>query len=705
MTLAAAQLAVNPFEDDIVREPRDVSFSVPGLNDAPLDQLVRAFARLERGDPPRRPVTADKAQMVVSPDRGYGKSHLIGRLFARLVDRAITVYLRPFQDPFKPWHSILLTTVQELERPAEAIDPTEEIGTAYAGLPSQLEAMALGTLAHVAADFLAEGGIPDYPAEPAIVFLHKLADEAATTAKPDRAWLDWLAWLIGDSGHIGRLAGLFRRRGIDLGGREAAWLKVLGTHVYAEPFDARREAALKWLRAEPLEPDDLDRLGLTAADDEGRGEASAQEINDLSFRRLQGLCRLSSYFRPFLFCFDQTEFYASDPALVRALGNCIDQLFVDLPNQLTVITANHENWVTEILPLIAKPQHNRISPEIRLEGIRIAGARELIGRRLADYEIDCTVLARMLADDWLGTVFDPLPEIGVRDLLMRAAERFRRLADGPPPARHTLADLFKLQVNDVRSKKALLAYNQDALMWFVKEVGQGLSDAKVGRLDARRYFSIEWALPDRSVCFAFEGGDHWHRWGAIATEAHEMAASGHERTVLTYVFRTPELPKVPKRTWLRSSETIERAKSRGFHIIALTLEEVCEINAARELYSNALQGNIDFSGKQTLAWLREHFSPFLKGLAFREAPPKDAPDADGNGGTDNRPIEPTLIEADLGIVLTVVRTQKIVDIRVVLQAIGGEDKRDPLLRSVEKHPNLKAHPGPQTTFLQWRTGP
>ena len=46
----------------------------------------------------------------------------------------------------------------------------------------------------------------------------------------------------------------------------------------------------------------------------GKGDSSAQEINDLSFRRLQGLCLLASYYRPFVFCFDQTEFYASDPA-------------------------------------------------------------------------------------------------------------------------------------------------------------------------------------------------------------------------------------------------------------------------------------------------------------------------------------------------------------------------------------------------------
>ena len=69
----------NPFENDIVREPREVSFSVPGLNDAALNALVQRFSQLDSLPTPRdarrEPI---KAQLVVSPNRGYGKSHLLG---------------------------------------------------------------------------------------------------------------------------------------------------------------------------------------------------------------------------------------------------------------------------------------------------------------------------------------------------------------------------------------------------------------------------------------------------------------------------------------------------------------------------------------------------------------------------------------------------------------------------------------------------
>jgi hypothetical protein len=706
MTRSGASIQVNPFEDDVVREPREVSFSVNGLNDAPLNALLSKFSALDGGALPRsRPAQAAKAQLVVSPDRGYGKSHLLGRLFTTLGRRATKVYLRPFQDPYKAWHSILLLTIQELDRPDD-----EE-----AGAPSQLEALAVGTLAHVVADF-AEDGIPDRPeATQAVAFLRKLGSNFNLTEAETRRWIKWLGELIADAGEIGRLCGRLNRRNIDLRGREKAWLKVLAACALDERFGGRRSAALKWLRAEPLESDEVALLRLDAADNEGHGDSSAQEINDLSFRRLRGLCLLASYYRPFVFCFDQTEFYASDSALIKTLGNCIDQFYVDLHNHLTVITANQENWVTEILPHVASPHRSRIDPELRLEGIRIKGARELIIERLKEYDFAGDDIAPFFADGWLEQVFTPLPELGVRALLMLAAERFRTLAQpsNPPAPKLTLDDLFKLEVNGVRSKKALMVYNQDALLWFVKDIGQGLEKVFIGRPQDRRYFSSEWSWQDRWVCFAFEGGDHWKRWQSIADEALKMARARGERTFLSYVFRTPDLTKVPRPSWIAAKATLGEANTYGFRIVELTLDQVCELHAARELYSNALQGNIAYSGAETLAWLQGQFAPFLKEIAFRQ-PLAEVKGGDGEKkntivpANDERkpPADPIELDARrLRLVLDMVREQRIVDITAVLGRLGSDDLRDPLLRSVEAHPSLKAHPGPRTIFLQWRITP
>jgi hypothetical protein len=176
---------------------------------------------------------------------------------------------------------------------------------------------------------------------------------------------------------------------------------------------------------------------------------------------------------------------------------------------------------------------------------------------------------------------------------------------------------------------------------------------------------------------------------------------------------------------------MNEAHAQGFHIIELTLDQVCELHAARELYSNALQGNIAYLGPETLAWLQAHFAPFLKELAFRQSIPegkkRDAgkphahkpaaktenydkqtatvpPKSDTKPPT--RPAPPIQLDSTrLDLVLDIVREQRIVDISSVLGRLGSDDLRDPLLRSVEAHPNLKAHPGPKTIFLQWRITP
>ena len=701
MIASYANMRVNPFEDDVVREPREVSFSVADLNDAPLNHLLNRFAALDSGELPRgRPAKADKAQLVISPDRGYGKSHLLGRLFTALGRRATKVYLRPFQAADRAWQSILLLTIQELDRPDDET----------AGVPSQLQALAIGTLAHMVADFAEDGVAGRQNVTPAVPFLRRLA--AGTLPEADKPRLmTWLGELFADSGPINRLSRRLNKRHIELRGRERAWLKVLATCALEDAEGEARAVALKWLRGDPLENEEIALLRLEQADNEGRGDSSAQEINELCFRRLQGLCQLASYYRPFVFCFDQTEFYASDPALIKTLGNCIDQLYVDLPNHLTVVTANQANWVTDILPHMAAPQQQRLSAEIRLEGITKEGARELIVQRLKACTVGADDVALFLADNWLDQVFLPMPEIGVRALLMRAAERVQMLAHpGQPPApQRTLAELFQSEVNSVRSKKALQAYNQDCLMWFAKDIGQAITGITVGRTTGTRYFSLEWSWPDRRVCFAFEGGDHWRRWKSIADEALTMARDRGDRAFLAYVFRTPDLTAVPKRSWAAARPTFDEARKHGFRIVELTADQVCELHAARELYSNALQGNIAYSGAETLAWLQVRFASFLTDIAFA-GPPIEirGVDAGGPAATEATNAKRTaaggteLDDKNLHLVLDIVRQQRIVDISVVLERLGSEELRDPLLRSVEAHPNLRAHPGPRTIFLQWR---
>ena len=83
-----SELPVNPFDDNVVFEPREAEHPIAGLNDRPLAVLLRQFERLEAEPLPRRRPLRLKAQLATSAEPGYGKSHLIGRLFKELGERA-----------------------------------------------------------------------------------------------------------------------------------------------------------------------------------------------------------------------------------------------------------------------------------------------------------------------------------------------------------------------------------------------------------------------------------------------------------------------------------------------------------------------------------------------------------------------------------------------------------------------------------------
>ncbi len=124
---------VNPFADWVFREPRQSHTSVAGFNDHALGKLLAQFKRLHpdtangKTPPSARRTMAEPAQLVVSPQPGYGKSHLIGRLFAALEGRATLIYVTPFQSASLCWQSVLLRTVQELTFPDRGGTPTPPV--------------------------------------------------------------------------------------------------------------------------------------------------------------------------------------------------------------------------------------------------------------------------------------------------------------------------------------------------------------------------------------------------------------------------------------------------------------------------------------------------------------------------------------------------------------------------------------------------
>jgi hypothetical protein len=676
---------LNPFEDTIVSEPRKAPPSVAGLNEAALDALERTFAQLEAAHGARAPVRSPKAQLVVSPDRGYGKTHLLGRLFAKLQGRAATIYLTPFQDPQKPWHSILRMTIDELTRP---------VGQETC----QLQSLAIGVLARLGADLLTTEDYADYAdAAKAVEFLRRLAGDPSVNASNKG---DWIAWLT-HSETLSSLLGRLRQFSLALDGRERAWLQVLAAAAREARYAETWSAAVKWMRAEALEPHEVERLSLDGADNDARGDSSPQEVNDLCYRRMRGFCAIALLHRPFVLCFDQTEFFVGDKALIHTFGKCVWQLVNSLPNHLTIVTANQSNWKDDLSPHIEPAHRARFSNNlVNLEGVDKKIAMELLRARLAGGGLDEQAIRAFLAANWVDQQFAAVAETGVRDLLTRADQRFRELAKQPALSPATLATLFDDQLAKIRANPALQRFDPDALMWFVKDLGAALDGVTVERTTGMKYFSLQWRWPGRRTCFAFEGGDHHRRWEGIAKEASALA-KGAKGALATLVLRTPDLPGIPRPTWKATTAAIEAAHADGFAIVNLPADRLCEALAARELHANALQGNIDFDAERTLQWLRQRFVVFLNELA---AGGQKSNDGTAGAGAGEPPVDATeALEPDHErTALAIVREQKIVDISVVLARIGGEMRRSALLRFCERHPNLKARSAGQSTVLQWR---
>ena len=141
-------LSINPFEKDVVHKPRECPSSVTTLNEDILSGLIAAFGAMDKD----RTFVGNKAELILSSAPGYGKSHLIGRLFKALNHRATQIFLTPFQTVSLCWQSILLHLVNELDYP----DSSDETKWAV-DEPRQLDALAEGVLQNLVANAIDRG--------------------------------------------------------------------------------------------------------------------------------------------------------------------------------------------------------------------------------------------------------------------------------------------------------------------------------------------------------------------------------------------------------------------------------------------------------------------------------------------------------------------------------------------------------------------
>lgn len=604
---------INPFADQIINEPQRLEAVVDGLNDQPLEILLAEFAQLADGPPPRAKRRLPYARLVISPEPGYGKSHLIGRLYREIQGRAIFVYILAIQNPATIFQSLMQAIVRELHFP-----PRSAAGPLNREESTQLDLLAHHVFAHLLADLIENqmGVEIDTPADTVATLRADPLGAFNRGAKGD-LWADWMRqnfeWLLPflEEALEMRRVVLHSPRG---------WLRALFHYAWS-PFDAiKRRYVRDWITIQPLEPEEYSRLGMRAADAPD-AEISPHAANELCRERLADLGQLAGYFRPLVFCFDQTEIYAHQTPLAKSFGMALAALVNEAQNHLTVITSNQEPWVARIAPNIEKADLDRLArPFLILEGLNRSQGRELARLRLEASGKSRAVVTAFLDEAWLVELFPTATnQMGARHFLQKCKERWARKQAPSAP----LSEIYQQHCDRLRADPKRHLFEPDILQWLVEEAAPGLPKLKVSRVE-HAYFRVKWETPERICLFGFEAGSHWKRWETILKVSRNAASS--TPPAKSVFFRTPEQAALPG-AW-RIADQFRLAQASSLHIIVLGVEEMAELYAAKELFADAAQQNIPFDISEVMSFLREQLAPWwekLSGPVGAPSPPLPEP--------------------------------------------------------------------------------
>ncbi len=683
---------INPFESVIVSEPRRIERPVPGLNDLPLERLLERVGKLAAGEFPKA-VKLNGAQFIQSPAPGYGKSHLIGRLFKQLRGRATLIYLRPFTNASTCWKSILLRMVQELEFPESA-----DADFCAADEPNQLEALVHGILVNVVVNGLQNGIIRHRHPEGAAGYFQR------ATLKQLRSNREWVAWVGKKKTGLAELMERqLKQKGILLSASPLSWFSVLLRYAYFPKSYELRQSCLDWLRGSSIDEDDAGQIGILPGDRPVH-DLAIDPANETAKHRIVDFCGLAGFYRPFVFCFDQTENYGADPVIAKCLGIVIQGLVDDCPNHMTVVTANQHPWRQAVQPHWEHAHVDRMArPALELEGLRKEQARTLIEIRLHGWDKAALRAKGILNPEWLDEVFRQSKEIGIRHFLLKCSEQWLAGSLRPEPKSKPsdpakeIEDTFQAYVNQIKTQPKRLVYDPDALFWLVQEVAcrQGVAFKKCK--STRGYLVARWDVDGRKVYFGFEAGHHFRRWQAIQQEAGRYHAADASSKVV--FFRTPELRFIPGSGWKRAPE-ITAAKRGYLHILVIGRETMAQLYAAYDLYLDAAEGNLPFKTDQVTAFIRSRLKPVWDRI-LEPAPDKwggEPPEAGHKTPDESNEPKKTLIHK----IRDIVKRDKFLSIADLMAKISPPVSEEELHRARACIAEIQVHTSPNMTVLQWR---
>lgn len=674
-------IQINPFEDDIVEDPRSIKTCVTSLNESTLQGLLERFNTLLEAPFPRK-LRHTHAWLVTSGEPGYGKSHLIGRLFKALNQKATLVYIRPFENSSTCWKSILLKIVQEL-------DFSEKLDSADRGneVPTQLEVFAHGIVTYLLSQSRVNGFMqigkenrverfydPSHPND----FLH------------DSEKAHWIF------SNVNKLVTHFysqlKSNEIPLNASPLSWLKVLLQYMYNRSDIGIRETCLEWLKGESIDRDEANIIGIRNRD-VSLPEMTSDEMNELCKQRVVDFCHLAGFFRPFLFCFDQTENYGKNPELVRSFGIVIENLVSTCPNQMTVVTANQHVWEKTILESMEEAHKHRFNKQFELEGINKEQGKELIQQRLHLFNLSSEEVQLFADEKWLHNLFKDKTQIGIRRFINTCRDQWD-IEQNREVKVASLEYYFEKSIEDMRSQPKRHVFDPDILYWMIFEVSRGLTGVTVKKYKTEKgYFSIHWLFNTHALLFGFESGSNSMRWRSIVREAKRYTKS--QKGLKAVMVRTFELPKIPKPTWKIIRREIEDAKKEFFNIIDLKKDMVINIYAANELYRDAVEGDIPYSRDEVLAFIRKRFTWFWDTIIGCFSVGKE------NGKKDENNMSPAEGVADE--IKAYIKKEKVLSFDELLMNLSKSLDKEKILDICTKTPQIKVYQSPRMTLLQWQS--
>jgi len=669
---------INPFADQIINEPQRLEAAVGGLNDRPLEVLLAEFDRLAEGPTPRTKRRLPYAHLVSSPQPGYGKSHLLGRLYREIQAKSIFVYILAIQNPATVFQSLMQAIVRELHFP-----PRSGAGPLDSEQSTHLDLLAHHVFAHLLAGLIENRiGIEiDTPSDTA----EKLRADpllAFNRGTVGDLWADWMRE------NFEKLLPFFGEaleiRGVSLHS-PGAWLRALFHYAWS-PFDANKRRYVRdWMTAQPLEQEEYSHLGMRAADAPDC-EISPHAANELCRQRLADLGQLAGYFRPLVFCIDQTEIYAHQPLIARSFGMAVAALVNEVNNHLTVVTSNQSPWVERIEPNIEDADLDRLSrPFLTLQGLNREQARELVRLRLEAWQKPAGELTSFLDKAWLAELFPAAGnEMGARHFLQKCKERWAR----KPAPSAPLSELYQQHRDRLLAEPKRHLFEPDTLQWLVEEAALELPGLKVTRVD-QTYFRVKWETPQRHCFFGFEAGTNWKRWEKIMKISQNAASA--TPPAKSVFFRTADMAVLPG-AW-RIADQFRQAQASCLHIVVLEVEDIAELYAAKELFADAAQQNISFSTTQVMSFLRDQLAPWWERLRGPVSAPPTPPPAP----------PPSDVSPLAGEVRDIVQKERFLSVDEVILKLSTPASRDDVLKACGHSVEIRIHSHPNMIVLQWQT--